>query len=109
MAGKKKTSGIVYSTDPEFNFNPAPEESPTLRPAEQLLNVKTDAKHRKGKIVTLVEGFAGKNEDLEALGKQLRTACGSGGSAKEGRIIVQGDHREKIKQLLGGWGYRLKK
>lgn len=109
MANKKDKRGIVYSTDPEFDFQAEQEEIETIPPAEQRLVIRIDTKHRKGKTVTLVDGFIGQREDMEALGKKLKTACGTGGSAKDGLIIVQGEHLDKIKQLLKGWGYGLKK
>lgn len=71
----------------------------------QRLKVWLDKKHRKGKTVTLVEGFTGKTTDLEALGKRLKTACGTGGSTKDNEILVQGDHLDQVKSLLQSWGY----
>ena len=99
-------NGIVYSTDP--SFSPAPEEDSieTLAPAEQLLRVSIDTKQRAGKVVTLITGFIGSDADLEALGKQLRNYCGTGGSAKDGIMLVQGDHREKVMQFLNKQGYK---
>ena len=98
--------GLVYSTDP--NFKPEEEgieESETLVPAQQKIKVRLDTKHRAGKAVTLVEGFIGKEEDLEDLGKKLKSFCGTGGSAKNGEIIIQGDQREKVMQWFGRNGY----
>ena len=80
-----------------------PEE--TLAPKQQKLKVRLDTKQRAGKAVTLVEGFSGKAEDLEQLGKQLKTHCGTGGSVKDGQIIIQGDQRDKITQWLIAKGY----
>ena len=106
----KKTNaanGIVFSTDP--NFRPDDdirEEEETLPPEKQRLVLRLDTKQRAGKAVTLVEGFLGKKEDLEELGKKLRTTCGTGGSVKDGTIIIQGDHREKIKTWLEKNKYR---
>ena len=100
-------SALVYSTDP--NFKPEQEETPaeeTLPPAQQLLTVKLETKHRGGKTVTLLKGFIGKIEDMEEFGKKLKTFCGSGGSVKDGEIIVQGDHRDKIMQWLTKQGYK---
>ena len=79
----------------------------TLPPAQQKLKVRLDTKHRAGKAVTLVDGFVGKEEDLEDLGKKLKSFCGTGGSAKDGEIIVQGDQREKVLQWLVKNGYKL--
>jgi translation initiation factor 1 len=107
MANKKRPSnGIVYSTDPSFR----PEEEKindqeTLPPSKQPLRIKLDTKHRSGKAVTLTEGFIGKEDDLEALGRLLKTFCGTGGSVKDRQIIVQGDQREKVKLWLKKNGY----
>ena len=106
MSKKKANSnGIVYSTDPDFRMEEesAPEE--TLTPKQQKLRVSLDTKQRAGKAVTLVTGFIGSTDDLEALGKQLKTYCGTGGSVKDGEIIIQGDQRDKITQWLLGKGY----
>ena len=108
MSKKKSSSnGIVYSTDP--TFKPIEEESPvqeTLPPAQQQLKIKLDTKHRGGKTVTLVDNFIGTNDDLEALSKQLKAFCGTGGSAKDGQIIIQGDQRQKILQWLQKNNYK---
>jgi translation initiation factor 1 len=106
MAKKKPDSkGFVYSTDPNFRFEEENENSETLSPAQQKLKIKLDAKHRAGKAVTLVEGFIGRDEDLQELGKKLKKFCGTGGSAKDGEIIIQGDQREKVVQCLKKNGY----
>ncbi len=107
MSKKKlyNMNGIVYSTDTNFNSEEKPEEE-TLPVDEQLLKVRLDAKHRGGKLVTLIEGFSGKEVDLEKLGKQLKSFCATGGSVKNGEIIIQGDNREKILQWLIKAGYR---
>ncbi|TDX00104.1 translation initiation factor [Dinghuibacter silviterrae] len=107
---KKKfplSDGLVYSTDPNFRPEPEPEPEETLAPAQQRLKVTLDTKHRAGKAVTLVTGFIGKPEDLEALGKLIKNLCGSGGSVKDREVIVQGDHRVKVIQWLKGKGYRI--
>lgn len=106
---KPDSKGFVYSTDPDFKFESEPDDTNTLLPAQQPLKIRLDTKHRAGKAVTLIEGFRGKEEDLEELGKKLKTICGSGGSAKEGEIIVQGDHRDKVLQWLHKNGYKLSK
>ena len=103
---KPDTRGFVYSTDPNFSFNEEPSNEETLPPAQQKLKIRLDTKHRAGKAVTLIEGFIGKNEDLEDLGKKLKSFCGTGGSAKDGEIIVQGDQREKVLQWLVKNGYK---
>ncbi|RFM35314.1 translation initiation factor [Chitinophaga silvisoli] len=111
MSKKKNSSGgIVYSTDPNFTpFNDNDqEEVNTLPPAQQQLRVKLDTKQRAGKVVTLVDGFVGKEEDLEKLGKDLKTKCGTGGSAKDGQILIQGDYKEKVIKWLQDWGYKAK-
>ena len=103
MSKKNKSdkNGFVFSTDPNFRFE---EEdvpvSETLPSKQQKLKVRLDTKHRGGKAVTLVEGFSGKEEDLEDLGKKLKNYCGTGGSVKDGLIIIQGDQRDKILQWL---------
>ena len=97
---KPDTSRFVYSTDPYFSFEEKKSTAETLPPAQQKLKVKLETKHRAGKAVTLVEGFIGKEQDLEALGKKLKSFCGTGGSTKAGEIIVQGDQREKVLQWL---------
>lgn len=107
---KKKfplSDGIVFSTDPGFRPEPEPEAEETLAPAQQRLKVTLDTKHRAGKAVTLISGFIGKPDDLEALGKLIKNHCGSGGAVKDGEIIVQGDHRGKVIQWLKGKGYRI--
>jgi len=102
---KPDSKGFVYSTNPDFNFYREQENQDTLPAAEQRLKIRLDTKHRAGKAVTLIEGFTGKEQDLEELGKKIKTFCGTGGSAKEGEIIVQGDHRDKVLQWLLKNGY----
>jgi len=104
---KKKTDsrGFVYSTDPNFRFEEENENIETLVPSQQKLKIRLDTKHRAGKAVTLIEGFIGRDEDLEALGKKLKTFCGTGGSSKDGEIIIQGDQRGKILQWFKSNGY----
>ena len=108
MSKKNKPDirGFVYSTDPDFSFEPEQNNLETLAPAQQKLKIKLDTKHRGGKAVTLVEGFVGKEEDLEDLGKKLKSFCGTGGSAKDGEIIVQGDQRDKVLGWLVKNGYK---
>jgi len=104
---KKKSnhSGIVYSTDPDFRIEQDNPDAETLPPPRQRLRVRLDTKQRAGKAVTLVEGFIGTPEDLGSLGRLLKTHCGTGGSAKAGEIIIQGDQRDKITQWLKDHGY----
>jgi translation initiation factor 1 len=104
---KPDTRGFVYSTDPNFAFEPeANEEQKTLPAAQQKLKVRLDTKHRAGKAVSLVEGFTGINDDAEELGKKLKNFCGTGGSVKDKEIIIQGDQRDKILQWLLKNGYK---
>ncbi|MEO8414393.1 MAG: translation initiation factor [Ginsengibacter sp.] len=98
--------GIVYSTDLGFKTVDETGTGVTLPVSEQLLKVRLDAKHRGGKLVTLVEGFCGTPADLEQLGKQLKSYCATGGSVKNNGIIIQGDNREKIFQWLHKMGYK---
>lgn len=108
MAKKNKPDvrGFVYSTDPGFQFEQEPDITDTLPAAQQKLKIKLDTRHRAGKAVTLVEGFSGKDEDLQELGKKLKAYCGTGGSAKDNEIIVQGDQRDKVLQWLLNNGYK---
>lgn len=106
---KPDTRGFVYSTDPNFSFEEEQSTAETLPAAQQKLKIRLDTKHRAGKAVTLVDGFIGKEEDLEDLGKKLKSFCGTGGSAKDGEIIVQGDQREKVLQWLVKNGYKQSK
>ncbi len=103
---KPDTKGFVYSTDPHFKFEEEDHNDYTVPPDRQKLKIRLDSKHRAGKAVTLVEGFVGKAEDLGELGKKLKTFCGTGGSAKDREIIVQGDQREKVFQWLLKNGYK---
>ena len=107
MAKKNKpdSRGFVYSTDPNFDFEEEHENLNTLPAAEQKLKIRLETKQRAGKAVTLVEGFVGLEQDLEELGKKLKTFCGTGGSAKDSEIIIQGDQRDKVLQWLLKNGY----
>ena len=102
---KPDTRGFVYSTDPNFSFEEEQENIVTLPAPEQKLKIRLDTKQRAGKAVTLVEGFTGQEQDLEELGKKLKSFCGTGGTAKDGEIIVQGDQRDKVLQWLLKNGY----
>ena len=103
---KPDSKGFVFSTDPSFRFEeeePAMQE--TLAPGKQKLRVRLETKHRAGKAVSLVTGFAGTETDLEELGKKLKNFCGTGGSVKDGEVIIQGDQRQKILQWFVKNGY----
>ncbi len=102
----KKRLNIVYSTNPDYHFNEDGDDAlETIDKAKQLLRISLDKRNRKGKAVTLITGFVGNEDDLQALGKLLKTKCGVGGSAKDGEIIVQGDNRQKVLEILQKEGY----
>lgn len=107
---KKERINIVYSTNPNFNFDHEEEnEQETLDTGRQTLYVSIDRKQRAGKEVTLIEGFVGTDDDLKDLGKMLKSKCGVGGTAKDGDIIVQGNFRDKIIGILEKEGYKVKR
>ena len=109
MSAKFNNSKVVYSTNPDFNdWDEKEEEFDTLDIKAQKLYVSLDKKQRRGKKVTLVTGFLGKEVDLKELGKQLKSKCGVGGSVKDGEIIIQGDFKLKIFDLLTNMGYSCK-
>jgi len=101
--------GLVFSTNKNIDLSNQEDDIETPIPGQQDLRVWLEKNHRGGKVASVIKGFIGKQEDLEALGKTLKTKCGTGGSAKEGEIIIQGDHREKIVILLQQLGYKAKK
>ncbi len=106
---KKKISslsGLVYSTNPDFKLEETSNEvTETLPPSQQKLKILLDKKQRAGKKVTLVEGFIGNQSDVEELGKKIKSFCGTGGSVKDGEIIIQGDNKDKVLQWLQKNGY----
>ncbi|MDQ1141021.1 translation initiation factor [Pedobacter agri] len=101
--------GIMYSTNPEFEYHEEVDETTTPPNNQQDLRVILDKKNRGGKAVTLITGFKGKQDDLDILGKMLKTKCGVGGSVKDGEIMIQGDVRDKILGILQKDGYKVKK
>ena len=102
----KKRLGVVFSTNPDFAYEEeAEEETATLEPSKQNLIVAIDRKGRAGKQVTLVTGFTGTSDDLADLGRTLKVKCGVGGSAKDGELLIQGEFKEKVVELLKKEGY----
>lgn len=103
---RSNSSGLVYSTDPNFKLpGEEKDDTATLPPNQQNLRIRLDARQRAGKVVTLVQGFEGKLTDLEALGRSIKSYCGTGGSAKDNEIIIQGDNRERILSWLHKQGF----
>lgn len=100
---------LVFSTNRDLKFEQEQAAETTLSPARQDLRVWLDRKHRGGKTVTLVKGFVGSDGDLQALARELKSKCGVGGAAKEGEIIIQGDFRDRVVELLAKAGYKAKK
>lgn len=113
MSKNKKSRnavGVVYSTNPDYQYqyDDSDEQVKTLPPAKQRLHVRMERSGRGGKTVTVVDNFVGSDDDLQALGRTLKTKCGVGGTAKDGQIIIQGDFRERIATLLKELGYPAK-
>ncbi len=104
----KSRLGVMYSTNPDYEYQTDEEtEEETLPKDKQRLRITLDKRNRGGKVVTLVSGFRGTGNDLAALGKLLKTRCGVGGSAKDGEIIIQGDWRQKVADILTKEGYKV--
>jgi translation initiation factor 1 len=111
MSKKNKGAhGVVFSTNPDFRYEfDSTQDEVTLPPQQQDIRVQLDKKQRAGKAVTLVTGFIGTASDLETLGKTLKSKCGVGGSVKDGEILIQGDHRDRVLQLLLDLKYKAKR
>ena len=109
MSSNKKNSRVVYSTNPDYYYEEeGKEEVVSLPPSQQKLYLSLDKKQRKGKKVTLVAGFVGNDDDLKNLGKKLKAVCGTGGSVKDGEVLIQGDFREKVRNFLEKEGFKVK-
>ena len=109
MSDWKERLGVVFSTNPDFNYTTEGEtEVATLAPEKQNLKIWLD-RLKGGRVATVVRGFVGSEEDLSQLGKELKKSCGVGGTAKDGEIIIQGDHRDRVLELLAKAGYKCKK
>lgn len=106
---KQRFEGIVYSTDSQYDYSFEDEDIVETLPAkQQKLRVELDRKSRKGKVVTLITGFVGSDDDLQVLAKTLKQKCGVGGSAKDGEILIQGDFKQKIFEILKSLDYQVK-
>ena len=105
----KDRLNVVYSTNPDFQYQENEKtQKDTLPPQKQNLVVALERKNRGGKTVTLVKGFIGTDDDLAELGKKIKTKCGVGGSAKDGEILIQGEFKTRVADLLKEWGYKVK-
>lgn len=105
---KKKRTGVVFSTNPDFQYNDNEnnnDNNETLPKQQQKLRLSMERAGRGGKTVTIVRGFVGSDADLEELGKWLKQRCGVGGSVKDGEVIIQGDHRTRLVEMLKKEGY----
>ncbi|MFR9603094.1 MAG: translation initiation factor [Rikenellaceae bacterium] len=106
----KSRLGMVYSTNPDFEYQSNTDnDQERLDPSKQDLRVWLDRKQRGGKVATIIKGFVGSSDDLKELARTLKTKCGVGGAAKDGEIIVQGDHRDRVVEILTKSGYKCKR
>ena len=106
MSDWKDRLNVVFSTNPDYSYDKGDElEDDTLEKAKQMLRIELDKRNRKGKAVTLITGFVGTNDDLKDLEKFLKVKCGVGGSSRDGEILLQGDFRKKVLELLHNEGY----
>ena len=107
MKSKKNYSGIVYSTNPDFNLNhESQDESLSCTPANQKMKIRLETKHRAGKAATIIDGFIGTEIEREDMVKKLKNFCGTGGSSKDGEMMIQGDQRDKVMLWLQKNGYK---
>lgn len=107
---KKRPDGIVYSTNPDYQYRYHEDENlETPAPSQQNLRIWLEKNHRGGKQVTVIKEFIGSDNEMKELSSRLKIACGTGGSIKDGEILIQGDFREKVLALLSSWGYKAKK
>ncbi|MBR4045303.1 MAG: translation initiation factor [Alistipes sp.] len=105
----KDRLGVVFSTNPNFEYDTdGDNEVASLEPSKQNLKIWLD-RLKGGRVATVVRGFVGSNEDLATLGKELKKSCGVGGTTKDGEIIIQGDHRDRVLELLQKAGYKCKR
>ncbi|MDY0077722.1 MAG: translation initiation factor [Bacteroidales bacterium] len=102
---KKSNEELVYSTNSDLNFEAEETQTETLKPSQQKLRIFLDKKQRGGKKVSLISGFVGNESDMQELGKSLKSSCGTGGSVKDGEILIQGDFRDRLLELLLKKGY----
>ena len=102
---KKFNEELVYSTNSNLNFEAEETQTETLKPSQQKLRIFLDKKQRGGKKVSLISGFVGNESDMQELGKSLKSSCGTGGSVKDGEILIQGDFRDRLLELLLKKGY----
>ena len=109
MVKKNNKDCIVYSTNQDYKYSTQPHQSASITSGQQELKISLDKKNRGGKTVTIISGFRGKESEIEKLAKEIKSKCGVGGSVKDGEIIVQGDHRDRVLTILTATGYKTKK